>query len=82
MNTFRVHYGDMLFLYALDDMEPGVELTTSYCRFYETLKERADKLKKYGFICSCRLCTLDRANPVAEERREKLVAFTEQLYRK
>jgi hypothetical protein len=78
-NTTRVYYGDMMFIYAFSSINEGEELTTSYVRTDYALDKREQVLKKWGFKCECKLCTLDRSEPEAEKQRQMLTARMEEI---
>lgn len=49
--------GNQLYVRALRDIEPGEELTISYCELYSTRASRLKKLySKYSFVCQCDRC--------------------------
>jgi hypothetical protein len=64
----------MMFVYALEDLEEGAELTTPYTSFTHSFAKRSDQLtKKWGFTCDCRLCELDgRLGKAKRVQLEKL----------
>ena len=66
-------YGNLMLIYAVEDIKEGTELTVSYtyCEFYAQRKEAITK--QWGFECNCRLCELDRADPGGEAKRKALL---------
>ena len=74
-NVNRKVYGNLMLLYAIEDVKEGAELTTSYLDFDgEFYAQRTENLKtKWNFECNCRLCELDRADPKGEIKRKKLL---------
>lgn len=79
-NTSRAFYGDMMFVYALADLAPGDELTTSYASPMDGFAARKEMQRQWGFMCECPLCILDRSEPAdAEGRRQELLAQLEKI---
>ena len=70
-NTRMLYIKDFQLVYASRDIAAGEEITILYAGqgWYE---ERAKRLEKFGVVCKCELCELDRAD---RERasREKLI---------
>lgn len=55
------------------DIEPGEEITITYVPLGKTRDERQELLLKWGFQCSCDLCTASKAEVAASDyRREKI----------
>jgi hypothetical protein len=76
-NTVRTFIGDIHFLRATRDIEPGEELTHQYISPDIDIAERQKKYKAtWGFECDCRLCEADGA-AFEETRKERLEKFEE-----
>jgi hypothetical protein len=43
-------------IHAMSDIQPGEEITLSYCDMTHVWELRAYELKHYGFVCDCRAC--------------------------
>ncbi|KAI1761147.1 SET domain-containing protein [Hypoxylon sp. FL1150] len=55
------------------DIEPGEEITITYVPLGKSREERQEALLKWGFSCSCDLCTASKAEIAASDyRREKI----------
>lgn len=48
-------------LVALRDIQAGEELFHSYIENEDTLEERQEELREYGFICDCPKCAEETA---------------------
>ncbi|KAK4201685.1 hypothetical protein QBC40DRAFT_338880 [Triangularia verruculosa] len=53
---------------------PGEEITISYLTLGKTSSERAHLLKRWGFTCSCPLCTSSPEEIAASDHRRKEIA--------
>ncbi|KAI1728148.1 SET domain-containing protein [Ditylenchus destructor] len=67
-NAHRTFFGDFMFIYAVHDIKQGEEVTMTYAVPTETYIMRTALISKYGFRCHCRLCKLDRADPLTDKR--------------
>jgi hypothetical protein len=71
----RTFIGDVHFLRATRDIEPGEELTHQYISPEIDIEERQKKYGgTWGFMCDCRLCEVDGSVP-AERRKQRLEKF-------
>jgi hypothetical protein len=43
-------------IHAMNDIQPGEEITLSYCDMIHDKVLRSWELKHYGFVCNCRAC--------------------------
>ncbi|KAI2768820.1 SET domain-containing protein [Daldinia loculata] len=58
---------------ALRDIKPGEEITITYVPLGNAKEERQTALKKWGFECTCSLCTASKTEiAVSDYRREKI----------
>lgn len=74
-NTVRTFIGDVHFLRATRDIEPGEELTHQYISPEIDIEERQKKYGgTWGFKCDCELCEVDASVP-AERRKKRLEKF-------
>lgn len=79
-NTVRTFIGDVHFLRATRDIEPGEELTHQYVSPEIDISERQERYQgTWGFKCDCRLCEIDGA--VSEEKRKQRLERFESLKR-
>lgn len=62
-------------LHALRPIKAGEEIYVSYCNIEDPRAERQSHLKKYGFTCSCELCS----SPDLEEFRRRMVFSVRKL---
>ncbi|KAF2114599.1 hypothetical protein BDV96DRAFT_647294 [Lophiotrema nucula] len=79
-NTFVLfsRAGISMAIKAYRDIEPGEELSISYLTLGQTFARRQDALKhKWGFTCTCKLCSLPHAERVASDIRQTLIKQTE-----
>ncbi|KAL7751177.1 proteinase B [Sorochytrium milnesiophthora] len=61
-NVRRAIIGDVMFLMAAGDIEPGQELVWTYVDPGAPYPRRASSLREqYGFECDCRLCVQEKA---------------------
>jgi hypothetical protein len=68
----------MMFVYALEDLKEGAELTTPYTT--ASTKRSKSLTKKWGFICACRLCELDeRLGKAKAEQLQKLETKSDEI---
>ncbi|KAL0482327.1 hypothetical protein AKO1_012920 [Acrasis kona] len=67
-NCIRVFVGDMMVIRAFRNIKKGQEILFSYVDQFKSLERRQEKLKKHCFVCTCRLCKLDRDEP--KEQRD------------
>jgi len=44
-------------IHAMSDIQPGDQITLSYCDMIHDKSLRTWELKHYGFVCDCRACT-------------------------
>jgi hypothetical protein len=73
----KTFIGDVHFLRATRDIEPGEELTHQYIAPEIDIDDRQKKYEgTWGFKCDCQLCEVDGAVP-AEKRRQRLQKFEE-----
>ncbi|KAI1407611.1 SET domain-containing protein [Hypoxylon sp. FL1857] len=67
---------------ALKDIEPGEEITITYVPMGKTREERQAGLLKWGFNCTCSLCTASKAERAASDyRREKIKQLRQEVMR-
>uniref|UniRef100_A0A914EKB5 SET domain-containing protein n=1 Tax=Acrobeloides nanus TaxID=290746 RepID=A0A914EKB5_9BILA len=71
-NASRVFYGDIMMVYAVNDLKTGDEIMWNYVDLNCPYKKRVERLQRYRFTCNCQLCELDRTDPHYEEREELL----------
>ncbi|KAK4664328.1 uncharacterized protein QC763_504530 [Podospora pseudopauciseta] len=64
---------------ASKPISPGEEITISYLTLGKTSSERAHLLKKWGFTCSCPLCTSPPSTIAASDARRKEIAKLQDL---
>ncbi|OTB00691.1 hypothetical protein M426DRAFT_267234 [Hypoxylon sp. CI-4A] len=65
---------------ALRDIEPGEEISITYVPLGKTREERQEALKKWGFTCTCSLCTASKAEVAASDYlRTKIKAMREEV---
>ncbi|KAI8958061.1 SET domain-containing protein [Daldinia sp. FL1419] len=65
---------------ALRDIEPGEEITITYVPLGKTTDERHAALKKWGFECTCSLCTGSKTEIAASDyRRQKIKALRQEV---
>lgn len=76
VNTLYCAYGDAVFIYAVDDIKQGEELTRAYTDPLGSFLERAVSLR---FHCACALCDADRDDE-RFLRRDQLIEESQQLY--
>jgi tetratricopeptide (TPR) repeat protein len=69
-NAFIHFLGDMAFVIAKRDIEKSEEVTLSYfgCNLYFTFDQRMEYIKNYEFVCSCKLCQVDRGDENLQKR--------------
>ncbi|KAG2441068.1 hypothetical protein HXX76_003921 [Chlamydomonas incerta] len=58
-NATRYFLGDFMLARASLDLPAGAEVTFSYTDPLLPLRERAQALRKHGFVCGCELCRED-----------------------
>ncbi|KAI1138320.1 SET domain-containing protein [Hypoxylon sp. FL0543] len=65
---------------ALKDIEPGEEISITYVPMGKTREERRAGLSKWGFNCTCSLCTGSKAEIAASDyRREKIKELRQEV---
>ncbi|KAI1375495.1 SET domain-containing protein [Hypoxylon crocopeplum] len=65
---------------ALRDIEPGEEINITYVPMGKTREERQAGLLKWGFNCTCALCTASKAEVAASDyRRTKIKKLREEV---
>ncbi|KAI2615974.1 hypothetical protein GGR54DRAFT_610661 [Hypoxylon sp. NC1633] len=65
---------------ALKDIEAGEEISITYVPMGKTREERQAALQKWGFNCTCALCTASKAEIAASDyRREKIKAMRQEV---
>lgn len=69
-NTFRVFYGDVMMIYAVEDLKKGTEITCSYLDPFANYKARLKVMESFHFVCNCDLCVLDRSDIFYDRRIE------------
>ncbi|KAH7699132.1 TPR domain protein [Aphelenchoides avenae] len=69
-NAYRTFYADVMVVFAIADIPKGAEVTLSYIDATLPYTKRSQLLEGYGFVCQCRLCTLDRADEQQLEREK------------
>ena len=68
-NTSTRFLGDLLIMYANQDIKKNEEVTTSYLCGGVNYDKRQEKLfKKYHFQCDCKLCIYDKNEPDLPKR--------------
>ncbi|KAI6177813.1 SET domain-containing protein [Aphelenchoides bicaudatus] len=76
-SAHRVFYGDVIAIYALEDMKEGEEVTLAYTSPLDEYSIRQKILKDtYGFECKCELCELDSKDDKCAERAEIFKSFS------
>ncbi|KAK2066535.1 hypothetical protein P8C59_000342 [Phyllachora maydis] len=56
-------------IYAMRDISPGEEITISYINTMRPRAERQERLKEWGFTCTCPLCSAPPAVVAASDGR-------------
>ena len=72
-NTTFFAIGDFYLSLAIQDINIGDEITSSYCSLALSYDERQEKLMKYwGFNCNCELCNYEnkKINDVKSENKD------------
>ncbi|KAI1483512.1 SET domain-containing protein [Daldinia eschscholtzii] len=65
---------------ALRDIKPGEEITITYVPLGNTRDERQEALQKWGFECTCSLCTASKTEiAVSDYRRAKIKALRREV---
>ncbi|KAI2465176.1 SET domain-containing protein [Annulohypoxylon bovei var. microspora] len=65
---------------ALRDIEPGEEINITYVPLGKKREERQIGLRKWGFNCTCALCTASKAEVAASDyRRQKIKDMREEV---
>ncbi|CAK7204001.1 SET and MYND domain-containing protein 3 [Sporothrix eucalyptigena] len=64
---------------AVRDIRPGEELSVSYVDLMLPSAERKERLRGWGFECSCALCRDEKASAAADARLEEINALTEKM---
>lgn len=64
-------------IYAMGDIDEGVEITVSYIPLLKARKERQARLAQYGFVCDCVACTEDPGE--GDKRRVKIGEWLDDL---
>jgi hypothetical protein len=72
-NVYRAHYGDVMMVYAIQDIKEGEELLWSYVASNDSHENREAYLwKEHRVRCDCVLCELDRSDK-RQKKREGLL---------
>ncbi|KAF2191840.1 SET domain-containing protein [Zopfia rhizophila CBS 207.26] len=58
---------------AYHDIQPGEEITISYVILGKTSADRHDGLKRWGFTCTCDMCSASRSEIATSDARRKRV---------
>jgi hypothetical protein len=78
----RAIFGDLIMIRTLIDLKKGDEVTVKYVPPLETYEKRHYFCTKiWGFQCQCRLCELDRQEPLelAKERQQLVIKYEDEL---
>ena len=60
-------------VYAIKEINKGEEITTNYIRSTNEWRKRKRLLaEEYNFVCTCRLCELEQADPNYDKREALL----------
>lgn len=81
-NASRNMYADVFVLHAIADMKKGDEVTVHYIDPIIPYTVRKEHQAAYSFECDCRLCELDRKDPMCEKRsglQQKCIAMNRSL---
>jgi SET domain-containing protein len=81
-NIQMAFYGDLMMIRAICDLKKGDEVTVHYQPPLHTYEQRSAVLEsKWGFLCDCRLCELDRQEcpNIATERNQLVKAYKEEF---
>uniref|UniRef100_A0AC35G983 SET domain-containing protein n=1 Tax=Panagrolaimus sp. PS1159 TaxID=55785 RepID=A0AC35G983_9BILA len=76
-NAFRYDYGDVMIVYASDDIKKGEEICISYLDPLHGFLDRQKKLSGWKFTCQCKLCEIDSKDPNCLKRDEMWKEFRE-----
>ncbi|KAH7725846.1 TPR domain-containing protein [Aphelenchoides avenae] len=78
-NVYRAHYGDVMMVYAIRDIQKGEGLVWTYVSWKYPYEHREAYLwSEHRIRCDCLLCELDRSDK-RRKRRDKLVQKAEML---
>uniref|UniRef100_A0AC35GU03 SET domain-containing protein n=1 Tax=Panagrolaimus sp. PS1159 TaxID=55785 RepID=A0AC35GU03_9BILA len=69
-NAFRYDYGDVMIVYASDDIKKGEEICISYLDPLYGFLDRQNKLSGWKFTCRCKLCEIESKDPNCLKRDE------------
>ncbi|CAG8464009.1 8454_t:CDS:2 [Ambispora gerdemannii] len=72
-NVERIYLGDLMFIRAQRTIVKDEDLTLSYVSPVFPYEKRAHLLEKSGIRCRCRLCEIDRAEPLDVHLRRKKI---------
>lgn len=62
---------------AYRDIQPGEEITVSYLLLGMPFTERQHSIKRWGFACTCDLCSLPDRERQASDLRRTMIARSE-----
>jgi hypothetical protein len=67
-NANRCYYGDLMMVYALEDVPRGKEITIEYLPASTDLRRQGRFQISFGFTCDCQMCLEQAQNPSVDER--------------
>jgi tetratricopeptide (TPR) repeat protein len=75
-NAIRFIWGDLMMVYAAQDIRKGEEILFPYVCAMAEFKERSEYLRAhYNFVCACSLCESQRNDPKEEHRLRETETF-------
>ncbi|CAG8548771.1 9289_t:CDS:1 [Ambispora leptoticha] len=72
-NAERIYLGDLMFIRAQRAISKDEDLTFSYVSPIFAYEKRAHLLEKFGIRCKCRLCEIERAEPLEIHLRRRKI---------
>ena len=76
-NTSKFGIGDFIIFYAIRDIEPGHEITTSYISITDYKPRQEKLLENWEFECRCPLCIVDKSRSTKDFIKEYEEYFNE-----